>query len=137
MEVEQMPIDDSAIGAEGVIVVRVDEDLTAHRYGNEGLEVLATPALVGLFERAAMRALDGLLGEGEASVGSVVEITHLAPTPAGAEVTARARWARVEGREAWFELDAEDDREAIARGRHSRVIIDQARFARLVARKRG
>ena len=132
-----MPLEDSAIGAEGVVVVRVDQDLTADRYGNEGLDVLATPALVGLFERAAMRALDGLLGEGEASVGSVVEITHLAPTPAGAEVTARARLARVDGREVWFELDAEDDRETVARGRHSRVIIDQARFERLVARKRG
>src|SRR5262249_5869922 len=113
-EVERMPLEDSAIGAEGVVVVRVDEDLTADRYGDEGLDVLATPALVGVFERAAMRALDGLLGEGEASVGSVVEITHLAPTPAGAEVTARARLARVDGREVWFELDAEDDRETVA-----------------------
>ena len=51
-----MPIDESAVGREGVIVARVDPELTADRYGNEGLDVLATPALIGLFERAAMHA---------------------------------------------------------------------------------
>jgi predicted thioesterase len=137
MEVEQMPLEESAIGREGVVVERVDANLTADRYGNEGLDVLATPALVGLFEQAAMRALDGVLDVGEGSVGSLVEIIHLAPTPAGAEVTARARLTRVDGREAWFELEAEDARETVARGRHSRVVVDRARFERLIARKRG
>ena len=86
-----MPVDQTAIGREGIVVAQIEDDLTAARYGNAGLAALATPALVGLFEQAAMRALDGLLAEGEGSVGSVVEITHLAPTPAGAEVTVRAR----------------------------------------------
>ena len=132
-----MPIDESAVGREGVIVARVDPELTADRYGNEGLDVLATPALVGLFERAAMHALDGLLDDGEGSVGSVVEITHLAPTPAGGEVTVRARVTAVEGRQAWFELEAEDAQETVSRGRHARAVVDRARFERLVARKRG
>jgi fluoroacetyl-CoA thioesterase len=136
MEVEQMPIDDGAVGREGVVVVCVDSDLTADRYGNAGLAALATPALVGLFEQAAMRALDGMLGEGEGSVGSVVEITHTAPTPAGSEVTARARVTAVDGREVWFELEAQDERETVARGRHSRVVVEWARFERLLARKR-
>ena len=131
-----MPIDDGSVGREGVVVARVDSDLTADRYGNAGLAALATPALVGLFEQAAMRALDGVLAEGEGSVGSVVEITHLAPTPAGSEVTARARVTAVDGREAWFELEAEDGRETVARGRHSRVVVEWARFERLLARKR-
>ena len=104
--------------------------------GPSGLAVLATPALVGLFEQAAMRALDGVLAEGEGSVGSVVEITHLAPTPAGAEVTVRARLTAVDGREAWFDLEAEDARETVARGRHSRIVVEWARFERLLARKR-
>jgi fluoroacetyl-CoA thioesterase len=136
MEVEQMPIDEGAVGLEGVVVARVDSDLTADRYGNAGLAALATPALVGLFEQAAMRALDGVLAEGEGSVGSVVEITHLAPTPAGSEVTARARVTAVDGREAWFEVEAEDGRETVARGRHSRIVVEWARFERLLARKR-
>ena len=131
-----MPLDESAVGREGVVVTAVDGELTADRYGNPGLHVLATPALVALFERAAMRALEGVLEPGERSVGSVVDIAHVAPTPLGAEVTARARVAGVEGREAWFELEAEDGHEAIARGRHSRVVVDESRFERRLARKR-
>jgi fluoroacetyl-CoA thioesterase len=131
-----MPVDQTAVGRDGIVVARIEDDLTADRYGNAGLIALATPALVGLFEQAAMRALDGLLAEGEGSVGSVVEVTHLAPTPAGGEVTVRARLTEVDGRQVWFELEAEDERELVARGRHSRVVVEWARFERLLARKR-
>ena len=84
-----MPIDDGAVGRDGVVVVRVDSDLTADRYGNAGLAALATPALVGLFEQAAMRALEGLLAEGEGSVGSLMEIEHARPEAAAREVRPR------------------------------------------------
>ena len=131
-----MPVDQNAIGREGIMVAQIEDDLTAARYGNADLAALATPALVGLFEQAAMRALDGLLAEGEGSVGSFVEITHLAPTPAGAEVTVRARLTEVDGRQAWFDLEAEDEHEQVARGRHSRVVVEWARFERLLSRKR-
>ena len=131
-----MPVDQTAVGRAGIILARVEDDLTADRYGNAGLIALATPALVGLFEQAAMRALDGLLAEGEGSEGNVVEIVHLAPTPAGAEVTVRARLTEVDGGQVWFELEAEDERELVARGRHSRVVVEWARFERLLARKR-
>jgi fluoroacetyl-CoA thioesterase len=136
MEVDKMPIDDGAVGREGEVVAQVEAELTADRYGNAGLAALATPALVGLFEQAAMRALEGVLADGEGSVGSVVEVTHLAPTPAGSEVTAKARLTAVDGRVAWFELEAEDGRETVARGRHSRIVVEWARFERLLARKR-
>ena len=131
-----MPVDQNAIGREGIMVAQIEDDLTAARYGNADLAALATPALLGLFEQAAMRALDGLLAEGEGSVGSFVEITHLAPTPAGAEVTVRARLTEVDGRQAWFDLEAEDEHEQVARGRHSRVVVEWARFERLLTRKR-
>ena len=131
-----MPVDQNAIGREGIMVAQIEDDLTAARYGNADLAALATPALVGLFEQAAMRALDGLLAEGEGSVGTFVEITHLAPTPAGAEVTVRARLTEVDGRQAWFDLEAEDEHEQVARGRHSRVVVEWARFERLLTRKR-
>jgi predicted thioesterase len=132
-----MPVDETLVGQEGVVVERVEAALTADRYGNAGLDALATPALVGLFEQAAMRVLAGVLAAGEGSVGSVVDVTHLAPTPLGAEVTVRAKVAEVDGRQVWFVLEAEDRRETIARGRHSRVIVDRARFERLLERKRG
>jgi fluoroacetyl-CoA thioesterase len=128
-----MPVDKTLVGQEGVVVERVEAALTADRYGNAGLDALATPALVGLFEQAAMRVLAGVLAAGE---GSVVDVTHLAPTPVGAEVTVRARVAEVDGRQVWFVLEAEDGRETIARGRHSRVIVGRERFQRLLERKR-
>ena len=131
-----MPVDQTAVGRAGIILARVEDDLTADRYGKVGLIALATPALVGLFEQAAMRALDGLLAEGEGSVGNVVEIVHLAPTPGGSEVTVRARLTEVDGGQVWFELEAEDELELVARGRHSRVVVEWARFERLLARKR-
>jgi fluoroacetyl-CoA thioesterase len=131
-----MPVDKTLVGQEGLLVERVEAALTADRYGNAGLDALATPALVGLFEQAAMRVLAGALAADEGSVGSVVEVTHLAPTPMGAEVTVRARVAEVDGRQVWFALEAEDSRETITRGRHSRVIVDRARFERLLERKR-
>jgi predicted thioesterase len=52
-------------------------------------------------------------------------------------VTVRARVTEVDGRLAWFELEAEDGQETVARGRHSRAVVDRARFERLIARKRG
>src|SRR5436189_254601 len=54
-----MPVDQTAVGRDGIVVARIEDDLTADRYGNAGLIALATPALVGLFEQAAMRALGG------------------------------------------------------------------------------
>ena len=131
-----MRVDEGLVGQEGVVVAHVEAALTADRYGNAGLDVLATPALVGLFEQAAMLALAGALADGEGSVGSVVDVTHLTPTPAGAEVTARARVTQVDGRHVWFELEAQDAQDTIARGHHSRVVIDRARFERLLERKR-
>lgn len=123
-----MPVDEGHVGAKGELTVEVEPSLSADAYGNAGLPALATPALVGLFERASMRALDGIMGEGERSVGSVVDIKHLAPTPLGAEVVVEATIASIAGREVWFELTARDPGGEIASGRHARFVVDDARF---------
>src|SRR4029077_11635408 len=104
-----MPVDKDLVGREGIAVVLVTPDITADALGNPGLHVFATPALVALFERAAIAALTGSLGPGEASVGNVVRVTHRAPTPLGGTVTARARVRAVEGSGVWFDLEAHDD----------------------------
>ena len=93
------------------------------------------PALVALFERAAIAALTGSLDPGEASVGNVVRVTHRAPTPLGGKVTARARVRAVEGSGVWFDLEAHDDAERIGDGEHLRTVIDAARFERRIERK--
>ena len=130
-----MPIDDGLVGREGVATVRVTRETTADAYGNRGLQVFATPALVALFERAAIAALAGQLEPGEATVGSVVRITHRAPTPIGGTVTARARVRAVEGSQVWFDVEAHDGAENVGDGEHLRIVIDEARFMRRIEKK--
>ena len=130
-----MPVDATLVGREGVAVIRVTPETTADAYGNAGVDVFATPALVALFERAAINALTEHLAAGESSVGNIVNVTHRAPTPLGDTVRAVARVRAVEGPQVWFDLEAHDGSEAIGDGEHLRVVIDEERFKRRVARK--
>jgi fluoroacetyl-CoA thioesterase len=99
--------------------------------------VLATPWLVAHLEYAARHALETCLEENERSVGTYVEVEHLAPVPEGFTVTCRARVIHVDGPVVTFQVEAHDGVEVVARGLHKRRVIDVDRFARRVARKRG
>lgn len=99
--------------------------------------VLATPWLVAYMEYAARHAIEPCLEEHERSVGTFVEIEHLAPVPEGFTVVCKARVIRSEGPVVTFQIDAHDGTELVARGLHRRRVIDTARFARRIARKRG
>jgi fluoroacetyl-CoA thioesterase len=85
--------------------------------------VLATARMVALMEIAAARVLQPFLGPGELSVGVTVDITHTAPTPLGAEVTATARYAGREGKLFLFEVSAADPGGEVGRGWHKRAIV--------------
>ncbi len=98
--------------------------------------VLATPWLVAHLEYAARDAIADCLEDHERSVGTFVEIEHLAPTPEGSTVTCRARVIHVDGPVVTFQVEAHDGVEPTARGIHRRRVIDVNRFARRVARKR-
>lgn len=130
-----MSVGTDLVGHEGVATIGVTPETTADAYGNPGVDVFATPALVALFERAAILALDGHLGPGEASVGSVVRVTHRAPTPLGDTVRAVARVRSVDQGQVWFDLEAHDGTELVGDGEHLRIVIDEQRFRRRVARK--
>src|SRR5919205_2640820 len=80
--------------------------------------VFATARMIGLMEIAAARVLQPLLGPGELSVGVTVDITHSAPTPPGALVTANARYTGREGKLFVFEITARDEGGEIGRGSH-------------------
>ena len=97
--------------------------------------VLATPWLVAHLEYAARDAIAGCLEDHERSVGTFLEVEHLAPAPEGSTVTCRARVIHVDGPVVTFQVEARDDVEPIARGIHRRRVIDVDRFARRVARK--
>lgn len=97
--------------------------------------VLSTPWLLWFLEHAALRALAPRLSPGEVSVGTEVELQHLAPTPVGGTVTCRARVVAVDGAAVAFHVEAHDGHEVIARGFHRRRVVRAAGLARRVAPK--
>lgn len=123
-----MPVDSNAQGREGRHTVTVTPSDSADAYGNTGLDVLASPALVGIIEQAAIAALSALVDPTELTVGGSIELTHEAPTPIGERVTAVARVSSVDGRRITFDIEAEDSAGRIASGTHTRHLVDRARF---------
>jgi predicted thioesterase len=99
--------------------------------------VLATPWLVAHLEYAARNAIAPCLEDHERSVGTFLEVEHLAPTPEGFTVVCKARVIRVDGPIVTFQVEAHDGAEPVARGLHKRRVIDAHRFARRVEKKRG
>jgi predicted thioesterase len=99
--------------------------------------VLSTPWLIWFLEHAARSAVLPFLADGESTVGTYVEVRHTAPTLVGQTVTCRARVVRTEGTSVFFQLEAHDDHERIARGLHTLQVIRVDRFAQRVERKSG
>lgn len=115
-------------GLAGEQTTVVTETLTARHLGSGGIDVYATPAMIALMEGAAIAAIDHLLPEGQASVGIALNVRHLAATPLGHTVRARAEVTSVEGRQVTFAVQAWDESELIGEGTHTRFVIDTARF---------
>jgi fluoroacetyl-CoA thioesterase len=105
--------------------------------GDEFPPVLATARMIALMEVAASRVLVPLLGPGELSVGVTVDITHTAPTPLGAEVTATARYAGREGKLFLFEVSCADKGGEVGRGWHKRAIVSSERLQSGAAKRAG
>jgi predicted thioesterase len=105
-------------------------------FGQNGLPpVLSTPWLVWFLEHAALDAALPFLDPGEITVGTRIEVDHLAPTPLGAQVTCTARVVHSEGPLISFQLEAHDGHETIARGFHKRRVVEVDRFAARVQKK--
>jgi predicted thioesterase len=113
----------------------VTEESTAERLGSGSVPVFGTPALVGLMEGAAIEALEGRLPLGATSVGSHIDVRHLAPTPVGMRVRARAELVKVDGRRLVFHIEAWDEREQIGEATHVRFVVDRERFLASSSRK--
>jgi fluoroacetyl-CoA thioesterase len=106
----------------------VTEQDTAAHLGSGTVPVFGTPALVGLMEAAAVQALVDFLPIGQTSVGARIDVRHLAPTPVGMHVRARAELVEMEGRRVSFRIEAWDEVERIGEATHERIIIDAERF---------
>jgi len=116
------------IGQTGHARTTVTETQTAQAVGSGNLPVFGTPMMVALMEAAACDALSGILEPGQTSVGTTVNITHVAATALGGEVTATAEVTAVDGRKISFALSAADGKGPIGHGTHDRFVVDAARF---------
>ena len=112
---------------------QVDAEMTADRWGNKGVMVLATPTLVGLLEGTAVRAIADHLEPGWATVGTHIDLRHLKATPVGDTLTLTAEVTAVDGRRVTFHVRADDSTGVAGEGTHERVVIDLARFLQKVA----
>jgi predicted thioesterase len=116
------------VGLTGELEWTVAESDLATAQGSGDVRVLGTPRAVALCEAATLRALAGRLAAGETSVGTRVELDHLAASAPGARVVAQARLAEVSGRKLVFEVALRDGDRVAARGRVWRAVVQRARF---------
>jgi fluoroacetyl-CoA thioesterase len=124
------------VGLKGERKIMVTDNNTAIAYGSGGVAVFATPAMIGLMENAALNVAQDCLPEGQTTVGTKIEVSHLAATPVGMEVTATAEITEIEGRKIVFKVEAFDGKDKIGTGTHERFIIDLEKFMSKVKAKK-
>jgi predicted thioesterase len=115
-------------GLSAEITISVSQAETAAHLGSGLVPVYATPALVALMENAAVRALEGHLPPGHTSVGIQIDLRHLAATPVGMQVRARAELTGVQGRKLSFHIQAWDEVEQVGEADHVRVVVNEESF---------
>ena len=116
------------IGDKHRINIVVSENDTAKVFGSGTLCVLATPKMVALMEEAAYKCIEPSLEEGQSSVGTCLEIKHLAATPVGLNVYAEAEITEIDGRRVVFNVSAYDEKGIIGSGKHERFIVFSEKF---------
>ena len=123
------------IGAKGEFQLLVTSEVAITFLGTEGARVLSTPHMIGYMERTCRDTVLPLLEAGYDTVGTHVNVAHLAATPIGMSVTFTAEVIRVDGRRVEFRVEARDEKEKIGEGTHERAIVNVARFTSRLAEK--
>lgn len=111
-----------------VIEKVVTEDMLAVNVGSGSLRVLATPTVVALMEEASTKLADTFLDEGLTTVGTMVEIQHISPSPIGTKIKVESKLISNDGRSFKFEVTAYDNAGMIANGTHNRVSVKSEKF---------
>ena len=124
-------------GLTGTATMIVGTNDTAPRVGSGTIAVLATPVMINLIEEAALATIEAQLSDGLQSLGTHLDVSHVAATPVGMSVTATAKVVSVEGRTITFEVSARDERDLIGSGTHTRVVVTAAKFIARVNEKTG
>ena len=108
----------------------VTPEMSARHIGSGDLGVLSTPTMIAMMEGASTRCVQPHMEDGHTTVGYIVNIRHLAPTPIGNEVSVTSRLEEVDGRKLRFHVEAREGDRVVGEGEHVRVIIETARFLR-------
>lgn len=115
-------------GIKGEIKRKVTSEMTAKQIGSGELEVLATPMLISIAEECAWKSIAQDLDTGKGSVGTKIELSHIAASPIGSEIRCETELIEVDRRRLVFSVVAYDDIDKIAEGRHERFIVDNESF---------
>ena len=115
-------------GISGLQQQVVTAEVTADKVGSGTVKVFATPMMIGMIEKACFDSVQPYLEEGKGTVGTHVNVSHLAATPVGMKVTAECELIEIDGRRLVFKVSARDERGLIGEGTHERFIIDTVKF---------
>jgi fluoroacetyl-CoA thioesterase len=126
---------DIAAGLTGTVELVVGEQHTAPSIGSGKVRVLATPVMINLIEAAALKAIEHLLQSGYQSLGTHLDVHHVAATPVGMKARATAVVTKVDGRTVTFKVEARDEKDLIGHGTHERVVVNVAKFDARVQQK--
>jgi predicted thioesterase len=132
-----MALEGIAPGQKGSVELVVREEHTAPSIGSGKVRVLATPVMINLIEAAALAAVEHRLPPGYQSLGTHLDVHHVAATPVGMKVTATAIVESIDGRTVRFKVEAKDEADVIGHGMHDRVVVNVAKFDLRVQKKLG
>lgn len=113
----------------------VTNEKTAAAMGSGSLPVFATPAMIALMEKTAMLSVAGELEDGQATVGTNLEIAHLAACGLGTKVTCESEVIEIDRKRLVFSVTAYDGETVIGKGKHERFIIDTEKFMNKINNK--
>ncbi len=116
------------IGLKGKAETMACEANSAKTMGSGSLKVFATPAMIALMEETAWKSVAPHLEDGDGTVGTLLNVTHDAPTPLGMKVWCESELIEIDGRRLVFQVDAYDEKGKIGGGRHERFIIHDEKF---------
>lgn len=123
------------VGTVHEVNVTVTDEMSAAKMRSGSLNVLATPYMIALMEQASAELCEKFLPEGISTVGTLVNVQHLAATSVGAPVKVRATLTAFDGRKACFDVVAEDNAGVIGMGTHERFTIKVDSFMRKAAER--
>lgn len=115
-------------GIKGTKKIMVTNENTAKTMGSGTLDVFATPAMIALMENTAYESVAAELEEGSGTVGTALNVKHVAATPIGMKVTCETELIKVDGRALTFSVKAFDEKGLIGEGEHERFIVFNEKF---------